>query len=290
MAVSECIIFDGKSYSTKIDNETARLSGKFYSIRGRKPRLAIIDPSQTSENSMYGRSKIKKGEKLSIDCYYIRVPQPVNGKSPLEYIERMLIETEPDGIIIERPLPKWMSERDASQIVPEYLDVEGINLRNMGKNMTGEKTIIPATADACLQIIESLDGKYGKDVCIVNRTRVVGRPLAMALINRDYTVTVCHSSTTDLKEKTSSADIVVTATGKPEYFTSEYISPGAAVIDVGITKTDRGVVGDVNFRDVYNKAGFITPVPGGVGPVTTSMIMKNFMTIAMKRLEDRLNY
>ena len=290
MAVSECVVFDGKSYSRKIDDETITLSSRFYSIRGRRPRLAIIDPSQTFENSMYGRSKIRKGEKLSIECYYIRVPQPVNNKSPIEYIERMLIETEPDGIMIERPLPDWMTENDASQIIPEYMDVEGMNLRNMGKNMTGEKTIIPATADACLQIIESLDGKYGKDVCIVNRTRVVGRPLAMALVNLDYTVTLCHSRTDNLKEKTSAADIVVTATGKPEYLTSEYISSGAAVIDVGITKIDRGVVGDVNFKDVYNKAGFITPVPGGVGTVTTSIIMKNFMNIAMKRVEDRLNY
>ena len=290
MAISRCTVFDGKLYSRKIDGETHALSDKFYSIRGRKPKLAIIDPTQTYENSMYGRSKIKKGEKLSIDCFYIRVPEPSSEKSPIEYIENMLMETEPDGIIIERPLPEWMSERDASQIVPDYMDVEGVNLKNMGKNMAGQKTIIPATADACLHIIESLNEKYGKDVCIVNRTKVVGRPLAMALINRDYTVTICHSKTSDLREKTSSADIVVTATGKPEYLTSEFISKGVAVIDVGIIKTDKGVVGDVDFEDVSKKAGFITPVPGGVGPVTTSILMKNFMTIAMKRLEDRLSY
>ncbi|MCL4350783.1 MAG: bifunctional 5,10-methylenetetrahydrofolate dehydrogenase/5,10-methenyltetrahydrofolate cyclohydrolase [Candidatus Thermoplasmatota archaeon] len=290
MAITESVLFDGKVFSRKIDEETLGLSRRFYDIRGRKPRLAIIDPAQTSENSIYGRSKIKKGEKLSIECYYIRVPEPAGNKSPLAYIENLLMEAEPDGIIMERPLPPWISERDATQIVPDYLDVEGINLLNMGKNMAGEKTIIPATADACLQIIESLDGKFGKDVCIVNRTKVVGRPLALALINRNYTVTVCHSQTVDLKEKTSRAGIVVTATGKPEYLDSSYISKGAAVIDVGITRTEKGVVGDANFPDIQGKAGFITPVPGGVGPVTTSILMKNFMTIAIKRLEDRLNY
>lgn len=286
----ETEIFNGKEFAKSIDDETRKLSERFRSIRGRKPLFAIVDPSGTDEAGIYGRSKIRKANNLDIEAVSIRVPPPENGFNPVEYLENTIKEISPDGIIVERPLPKWMIPGEMENIVPDYLDVEGGNVKNMGKNMMGEKVLIPATADAALRIIESLGNRFGKHVCIVNRSNIIGRPLAAALLNRDYTVTVCHSKTENLTKITKRSDIVVTATGKAGYFKREYLSEGGAVIDVGIISTENGVKGDCRQDELNGYAAFLTPVPGGVGPVTTSVVMNNFMKLAMDRIEDRLKY
>ncbi|MCL4345005.1 MAG: bifunctional 5,10-methylenetetrahydrofolate dehydrogenase/5,10-methenyltetrahydrofolate cyclohydrolase [Candidatus Thermoplasmatota archaeon] len=283
-------IFNGKEFSKRIDIETKRLSGRFMSIRGRKPVFAIIDASGTDEASIYGRSKIRKANDLQIESVSINVPPPGEKFNPAEYLENAVKELNPDGIIMERPLPSWLDQNEIENIVPDYLDVEGANIRNMGKNLMGERVLIPATADATLRIIESLGERYGKHVCIINRSQIIGRPLAAALLNRDYTVTVCHSKTRNIERISSSCDIVVTATGKAGYLGKSFVKEGGAVIDVGIISTENGVTGDCRQDDLLGYASFLTPVPGGVGPVTTSVIMNNFMKLAMDRIEDRLKY
>lgn len=208
----------------------------------------------------------------------------------MEYLENVIKETEPDGIIMERPLPPWLPLSEIENIVPDYLDVEGANVRTMGRNLMGERVLLPATAEATLRIIESLEGKYGKHVCIINRSQIIGRPLAAALINRDYTVTICHSKTQNLTAIASSCDIVVTATGKAHFLDQKYVKSGGAVIDVGIISTPQGITGDCDRQNLEGYVSFLTPVPGGVGPVTTSVIMNNFVRMAMDRIEDRLKY
>ncbi|MGP6207380.1 bifunctional 5,10-methylenetetrahydrofolate dehydrogenase/5,10-methenyltetrahydrofolate cyclohydrolase [Cuniculiplasma sp. SKW3] len=283
-------IFNGREFARGIDAESKRLSERFKNIRGRKPLFAIVDPSGTEEASIYGRSKIKKANNLDIEAVSINVPQPENNFNPLEYLENTLKDLNPDGIIVERPLPKWINPGEIENIVPDYLDVEGANVKNMGRNIMGERVLIPATADAAMRIIESLGDRFGKHVCIVNRSNIIGRPLAAALLNRDYTVSVCHSKTENLREITSRSDVVVTATGKAGYLGKDYIKEGAAVIDVGLINTDNGVTGDCVQEELNGYAAFLTPVPGGVGPVTTSVVMNNFMKLAMERIEDRLKF
>lgn len=283
-------IFNGREFARSIDVESKKLSERFKSIRGRRPLFAIVDPSGTDEASIYGRSKIKKANNLNIEAVSINVPQPEKNFNPLEYLENAIKDLNPDGIIVERPLPKWINPGELGNIVPDYLDVEGANIKNMGRNLMGERVLIPATADAAMRIIESFGNRFGKHVCIVNRSNIIGRPLAAALLNRDYTVTLCHSKTENLREITRRSDIVVTATGKAGYLGKDYIKEGTAVIDVGIVNTENGVKGDCLDEELNGHASFLTPVPGGVGPVTTSVVMNNFMKLAMERIEDRLKF
>ena len=176
------------------------------------------------------------------------------------------------------------------EIIPEYLDIEGISIKSQGKNMIGYPYLIPATAEAVMLIMLSLGDDHHRNVCIINRSTIVGRPLAMALLSKDYTVTVCHSKTRNLKEITRSSDIIVSAIGKANYFDASFISEGAVLIDVGTTESNGKIVGDFDMESVSGKASFITPVPGGVGPVTTSVLFSNMMKAAMDRIEERLNF
>ncbi|MHB1439953.1 MAG: bifunctional 5,10-methylenetetrahydrofolate dehydrogenase/5,10-methenyltetrahydrofolate cyclohydrolase [Cuniculiplasma sp.] len=286
----ETIIFDGRDFSRSIDKQTRIDIHRFMSIQGREPKLLIIDPTDSEEAQIYGRSKIRKANLLGIKVFPFKLSNEEKGKNPMETIETILSEIEPDGVIIERPYPYWLDSLYLENILPTYLDIEGITIKSQGRNMIGYPYIIPATAEAALRIILSLGDDHRKKVCIINRTTIIGRPLAISLLNRDFTVTVCHSKTRDLKSITRESDIIVTATGKPGFIDSTYIGEGAILIDVGITEKDGKIMGDVNLDSVKGKASFITPVPGGVGPVTTSVLMSNLMKATMDRIEERLNF
>ena len=283
----ETIIFDGKAFSKQIDEQTQKLTDRFQSIQGRKPRLLIVDPANTEESMIYARSKSKKGVKLGIETIILSLGGPSGDYEPLLELEKYILKDEPDGIFVERPLPSWLNQDSLENTIPQYLDIEGTSSCMQGKNLNGNPHVIPATAEAVLRIIEYLGGRYGNDVCIVSRTNTIGRPLAMALLNRNYTVTVCHSKTQNISKFTSSAGIVVSATGKPLWLGSEQIREGAAVIDVGIVQVGDKIVGDANREQLMGKAAFLTPVPGGVGPVTTSIIMENLIRLCLDRIEDR---
>ncbi|MGP6220780.1 tetrahydrofolate dehydrogenase/cyclohydrolase catalytic domain-containing protein [Caldiplasma sukawensis] len=284
----ETKIFNGNRFSENIDNQTKEMVEKFRSIRGRNPRFLDIDWGISPEASIYGRSKIRKGSKLGIDVTFM-VTNKNNEKNPVKSIEESISEIEPDGVILERPFPQWISMEDMENLIPEYMDVEGISYRTMGQNLYGIETVIPATAMASYLIIQQELKEYGKNICIVNRSPVIGRPLMAYLINHDYTVTVCHSKTKELSKVTKNSDIIVTATGVKNYLNDAYIRKGAAVIDVGIIQTDNGITGDADFESLNGKAGFITPVPGGVGPVTTSVLFNNFMKINIERIKNRIS-
>ncbi len=283
-------VFDGKSFSGAIDRETAAIVQRFISIKGKKPKLLIVDPTQSEETKIYGRSKIRKADKLGIEAFPLFLNPTGQNENPMEILENIITEVNPDGIIVERPYPFWLDSLYLEQIIPEYLDIEGISIKSQGKNMIGYPYLIPATAEAVMLIMLSLGDDHHRNVCIINRSTIVGRPLAMALLSKDYTVTVCHSKTRNLKEITRSSDIIVSAIGKANYFDASFISEGAVLIDVGTTESNGKIVGDFDMESVSGKASFITPVPGGVGPVTTSVLFSNMMKAAMDRIEERLNF
>jgi len=283
-------IFSGKAFSGNIDRETEKLVERFVSIQGRKPKLLIIDPTQSEETKVYGRSKIRKADRLGIETFPLFLTSPDSNGNPLEIMENIISEVNPDGIIVERPYPFLLDSFYIEQIIPEYLDIEGISIKSQGKNMIGYPYILPATADAAMRIILSLGEDHSKNVCIINRSTIVGRPLAMALLNKDFTVTMCHSKTRDLKSITRASDIVVSAIGKPGYITADFISEGASLIDIGTTEVKGNIVGDIDYNSVLGKAAFVTPVPGGVGPVTTSVLFSNMMKASIDRIEERLNF
>jgi methylenetetrahydrofolate dehydrogenase (NADP+)/methenyltetrahydrofolate cyclohydrolase len=283
-------IFDGKKMSTEIDSKTVESIKKFEDIQGRKPKLLIIDPIQNEESKTYGKTKIRKATTLGIEPFQLFLSPPSKEYNPMEQIENIISEVEPDGIIVERPYPSWLDSNFMLQFIPEYLDIEGISLRAQGKNMVGIPYTIPATADACLRIILANKDKIGTTVCIINRSSIVGKPLAMALLRHDYTISICHSKTNNLKELSTHSDIVVTGIGKPDFIDSTFIKEGAAILDVGMAVKFGKIAGDVNVNSVLNKAAFLTPVPGGIGPVTTSVIMNNLLKTCIDRLEERLNF
>ncbi len=283
----DTVIFDGKSYAAEIDKNTIQLCNRFMLIQGRKPVLLIVNPGNSEESAIYARAKSKKAEKLSIRTEILNSVNSTEKNNILVELENHILRNEPDGIFVERPLPSGLSQQMLENTIPDYLDVEGASSWMQGRNLNGTPHVIPATAEAVLRIIESLNGVFGKDVCIINRTPTVGKPLSMALLNKDYTVTICHSKTENLKKHTMDSGIVVTATGKPSFLNRDMISENSAIVDVGITSIDGKICGDVDVKSVEGKAGFITPVPGGVGPVTSSIIMENLLKLCLDRIENR---
>lgn len=280
-------VFDGKRFAAEIDKHTLEMRSRFESIQGRMPRLLIVVPQSSPESAVYTRSKIEKGKKLGIDTEILKAGDPGTHSNIMVDVENILLRNEIDGVFVETPLPDELDHEMIERTVPDYLDVEGVSSCMQGKNLNGRPHVIPATAEAVVRIIESLKGYYGKDVCIINRTSTVGRPLSMALLNRNYTVTICHSKTVDVKKHTLASDIIVTATGKPHLLRSEMIPEHSAIIDVGISYIDGKITGDVNVGDLQGKVGFITPVPGGVGPVTSAVIMENLLKLCMDKIENR---
>ena len=192
------------------------------------------------------------------------------------------------GIMIEMPLPYDINTLEINEKINPLKDVEGIHPINVGRALIGEEEIVPCTPLAVLTLLEheNIDLK-GKNIVIINHSDVVGKPLAALLLNRNATVTVCHVFTKNIKYYTSEADIIISATGKAKLITSDFIKNGAIIIDVGFAKTEQGICGDVDFENVIKKAGKITPVPGGVGPVTTACVFKNLMVAIKKQLKIR---
>lgn len=280
-------IFDGKAFADEIDKHTLELCDRFESIQGRKPRLLIVIPGNSPESAIYARSKVKKAKLLGIETELLKAGDPERHSNLMVDVENILLRNESDGVFVEKPLPEWLSQDAIERTVPDYLDVEGASSWMQGRNLNGTPHVIPATAEAVLRIIESLKGSFGKDVCIINRTPTVGRPLSMALLNANYTVTICHSKTEDLKKHTLLNNIIVTATGKPRFLKGDMIQEGSAVIDVGISSFEGKMSGDSDVESLAGKAGFITPVPGGVGPVTSSIIMENLLRLCLEKIENR---
>lgn len=269
-------IIDGKKIASEINEDAKKEVEKLKIKYNQSPCLATVVVGKDESSKLYVKKRGKICEKIGVISKVYDLPEDSEENNVLELIGKMNNDENVHGIIVQLPLPKHIDKRKISEAVSPEKDVDCMNPLNIGRLASGNEAVAPCTPKAVIAILEKSGIKIkGKNVVIVGRSRIVGRPLALMLINRDATVTICHTKTKNLEKHTKNADILVAAAGSPTLIKNEMVKENAVVIDVGINVVNNNIVGDVDFENVKNKASFITPVPGGVGPVTIAMIMKN---------------
>ena len=242
-----------------------------------KPTLAVVQVGNDEASNVYVRQKEKMGEEIGINIRHINLEESVNENVLLGVIEGLNKNDDITGIILQMPLPKKLNARKIQNAIIYHKDVDGLTDYNAGLLMHNRETaFIPCTVNAVIDILNYYDIDYeGKNVVIVGRSDLVGKPLANLLTNKNATVTLCHSKTINLRKYTQRADVLITATGKPYLIKAEDIKEGVIIIDVGINKINGKIVGDVDFESVKDKVSCITPVPGGIGQLTVANLVKN---------------
>jgi len=269
-------IIDGRKIAEKIRKnisfEIEKLKSKYHI----EPNITTIKIGNNPESDIYLKLRDAACEKVGINSNHIALSENVSEEEIINLIIRLNEDKKVHGILIQFPIPKHLSSDNLINTLNPKKDVEGLTPLNLGKTLLGDEYIVPCTPLAVLKILEEEKIRLqGKDIVIVNHSTIVGKPLAALFLNRNATVSVTHVFTKDLKNYTDRADILVTAAGVPKLIKKEHVKPDAFVIDVGIIKTANGVTGDVDFEQVKNIAGKITPVPGGVGPVTVACSLVN---------------
>lgn len=238
------------------------------------PNLVVIQVGNDPASSVYVRNKERTAERVGIKSETINVSEQVTQDQLLDLIGKYNNDVSVNGILVQLPLPKHIDEQVILEAISPIKDVDGFHPLNVGKLNIGQKQMISSTPAGIMELLKAnrieLEGKH---VVIVGRSNIVGKPLAHLLLEANATVTIAHSRTKDLKQLTKLADILVVAVGQPELITKDYVKTGAVVIDVGINRTESGLKGDVDFNSVKSKVAAITPVPGGVGPMTIAMLM-----------------
>ena len=277
-------IIDGKALSSKIRAEISAQVAELKS-KGVEACLAVILVGNDPSSELYVRNKVKASEEVGIKSILCRFPLTVNEKELIDEIERLNADDTVSGILVQLPLPNSIDEKKVTAHIDVNKDVDGFSAYQTGLLCLGTPDLAPCTPQGIIALIESTGVESaGKHAVIVGRSNIVGRPTLQLLLQRDATVTICHSKTRNLKEFTKTADILVVAVGKPRFITKDMVKDGAVVIDVGISRDENGKLsGDVDFENVKDVCSFITPVPGGVGPMTVTMLMRNTLLAAKNR-------
>lgn len=279
-------IIDGKSISSlvreRIKEEIKRLKAVGINVS-----LAVIIVGEDKASQLYVANKRKACESLGITSETYYLPEDTSQKELLELIDKLNKDKNTNGILVQLPLPVHLDEKAVINAILPEKDVDAFHPANVGKIMQGDYDFVPCTPAGIMEMLKYEDiDLTGKHCVIIGRSNIVGKPMAMLMLHRNATVTICHSKTENLYEICKQADILVVAVGKPKFITSDFIKDGAVVIDVGINRVDGKLCGDVDFDDVVdkvNKVKAITPVPGGVGPMTIAMLMKNTLTATLKQ-------
>ena len=263
-----------KEIRKKVYGEVTKLKSKYKVV----PTITTIKIGKDPSSELYLKLRDNACREVGINSNHLEFDENISGDKVINAINKLNSDINIHGILIQYPVPNHISQDELMSIIHPKKDVEGFNPYNMGRTLLGNEHIIPCTPFSVLTILEheNVDLK-GKDVAIVNHSNVVGKPLAALLLNRNATVAVCHVFTKDVKQYTSKADILVTAAGIPKLITKDHVKENAFVIDVGIIETNEGICGDVDFDEVKEKVDKITPVPGGVGPVTIACSLKNML-------------
>lgn len=280
-------IIDGKAIAKKVRAEVKEEVEKLKK-EGIEPFLAVILIGDDPASQVYVRNKEKAAEKVGIKSVTHRLPADIEEKEVRKLIENLNNDPKVHGILIQLPLPKHLPERELLELVDPRKDADGFHPYNMGRLLIGAPTQLPCTPNGIIRLLdeEGIEIK-GKDAVVVGRSVIVGKPLGLLLLSRHATVTTCHTKTADLAAHTRRADILIVAAGRPRVVTADMVKEGAVVIDVGVNRLEDGsLCGDVDFEAVKEKASYITPVPGGVGPMTVAMLLKNTVEIA-KNLAKR---
>ena len=270
------ILIDGKKAAAALRNELKKevsdLKNKFNKV----PKLTVILIGDLTPSQIYVRNKEKSANEVGLKSDIIKYPDTVNEKEILEKIEELNSDRTVSGILVQLPLPKHIDKQKVINTINPSKDVDGFHPMNVGNLSSGYESSIPCTPLGCYLLIKKIEPKLsGKKAIIIGRSNLNGKPMAQLLLKENCTVTVTHSKTKDLKAECLEADIVVAAVGIPELVKGDWIKKGTIVIDVGINKTDKGIVGDVAFNEVSKNAKALTPVPGGVGPMTIACLLKN---------------
>jgi methylenetetrahydrofolate dehydrogenase (NADP+)/methenyltetrahydrofolate cyclohydrolase len=275
-------IIDGKAISASIRNEITEEVKDFERVNGFVPGLAVIIVGENPASKVYVRNKKLACEQVGFYSEVIEMPEETTEAELLSVIDRLNGDEKIHGILVQLPLPKHINEESVLLRINPAKDVDAFHPFNVGRIMTGSYDLAPCTPAGVMELIRRSGIEIrGKECVIVGRSNIVGKPQAMLMLGADATVTVCHSRTKNLAEVCRRADILVAAIGKPNFFNAEMVKEGAVVIDVGINRREDGkLCGDVNFSEVEPKASYITPVPGGVGPMTITMLLKNTLTAA----------
>ena len=271
------------------DQLQAELVAKVTELRGRglEPHLAVLLVGSDPASEVYMNRKKKTGEKLGFVVTTHVLPGDSSTAAVLAKLEQLNADSSVHGILVEQPLPDQIDKESIVNTVAPAKDVDGANPVNLGRLVGGDESFVPATAQAVIEMLERNNVPLkGRRAVVVGRSTIVGKPAALLLLNRHATVTVCHSRTADLAAVTREAEILVAAVGRAELITAEMVSPGTVVIDVGTNVVDDKLVGDVAFEGVAAKAAAITPVPGGVGPLTNMLVLRN-TAAACERLAAR---
>lgn len=277
------VIMDGKALAAQL---MASLQDRVAALkaRGVQPGLAVVLVGEDPASQIYVRNKERACQELSLHSETIRLPADTTQAALEAQIDRLNADHRIHGILVQLPLPAGLNEEAAlARILPEK-DVDGFHAVNAGKLMTGADGVIPCTPKGILYMLKASGVPLaGKEAVVIGRSNIVGKPVAMLLLRENCTVTICHSRTENLLAVTRRGDILIAAVGKAGFVTADMVKPGAAVVDVGINRVDGKVVGDVDFAAVSQVAGWISPVPGGVGKMTIGMLMENTIAAAEKR-------
>ena len=283
-------LLDGKAFSRELAEQLATDVKEFVKEKGIVPTLAAVLIGEDPASQVYVRNKDRACKKAGIKSLIYRLPDDTQEQKLLALVHQLNDDQQVHGILVQLPLPRDIRETKILDSIAPFKDVDAFHPENVGLLSQGRPRFLPCTPHGVQQILHRYNlGVSGKHVVVVGRSEIVGKPLSLMLVQRDSalgaeranaTVTICHSRTTNLGDITRQADILVAAIGKPKFITSEMVKPGAVVIDVGINHTEAGLVGDVDFSAVREVAGHITPVPGGIGPLTIAMLMRNTFTAA----------
>lgn len=274
-------IIDGKAVAASVREEVARGVEKLKAERGIVPGLHVILVGNDPASEVYVRNKERGCEAVGMHSTVHKLDESTSEEQLIGLIRELNADKSVHGILVQLPLPKHIDALKALKTMDPDKDVDGLHEVSAGRLMTGREGFVACTPRGVMRLIESTGEKIeGKEAVIIGRSNLVGKPLAQLLLNENATVTVCHSRTRNLGEVARRADILVAAIGRPEFVTGDMVKPGAIVIDVGTTKVDGKLTGDVNFVEASAAAGYITPVPGGVGPMTIAMLLSNTLLAA----------
>lgn len=278
-------IIDGKAVSAAVKQEVADEAAKLKEEKGLKVGLAVVIVGNNPASRVYVNNKKKACEAVGFQSYEYALEESTTQEQLLDLVNVLNRDDRVNGILVQLPLPKHIDEKAIINAISPEKDVDAFHPINVGKIMIGDYSFLPCTPAGVMRLIESTGTDItGKQCVVIGRSNIVGKPQAMLLLQKNGTVTICHSKTKNLKEVCLGADILVVAIGKANFVTGDMIKEGAVVIDVGMNRLDNGkLCGDVEFESAEKKASFITPVPGGVGPMTIAMLMKNTLTAAKQQ-------
>lgn len=279
-------ILDGKKLSDEIKNEIKSELTEIYAKTDKRCKLAVVMIGDNPASAIYVRNKIKGCEQCLIESVCVKLDASITQEQAEEEVLK-LVKSDVNGILIQLPLPKTLDEKKLLSLIPVEKDVDGFSEQNVGRLVLGEDCLPSCTPNGVIELLKKYKVELsGKNAVVIGRSNIVGKPMSLLLLHENCTVTICHSKTENLSFYTKNADIVVVAIGKAKFLKGDMIKRGAVIVDVGMDRDERGkLCGDVDLEECAKKASYITPVPGGVGPMTIAMLLKNTLKAFKKSYE-----